>query len=212
MTTIHSPATGETRPTQRATRLDARLNRERLLVAACEIFAERPLDASMEDVARRAGVGTGTLFRNFPRRIDLVRAIYEESLEKLGTLAAELSATRAPWEALVEWLHAFVIFSQANRAIIGEMSQASERDPAFDRRCRAQVDAAIGDVLDRALAAREVDPGLTVADLVQLIGGIVLSIAADETRNEYLLKLMLRGIRRPQEQSKFDLREPAAFR
>lgn len=197
--TNHFPTSGEAGPTQRATRLDARLNRERLLIAAREIFTEKPLDASMDDVAKRAGVGTGTLFRNFPRRIDLVRAIYEENLEQLGTLAAELSTTREPWEGLVEWLHAFVAFSQANRSIIGEMSQASERDPEFDRRCRAQIDAAIGDVLDRALAARAVDPDLTTGDLVQLIGGIVLSIAADDTRNDYLLKLMLRGIQRSQE-------------
>lgn len=197
--TVHSRALSESAPTQRATRLDARLNRERLLIAAREIFTEKPHDASMDDVAKRAGVGTGTLFRNFPRRIDLVRAIFEENLEQLGTLSAELSTMCEPWEGLVEWLHAFVAFSQANRAIIGEMSQPSERDPAFDRRCRAQIDSAIGDVLDRALAAREVDPDLTAGDLVQLIGGMVLSITPDDTRIDYLLKLLLRGIQRPKE-------------
>lgn len=197
--TIPTSESGDTGLTHRATRLDARRNRERLLTAAREIFTENPHEASMDDVAKRAGVGTGTLFRHFPKRIDLIRAIFEENLVQLGTLAADLSTTREPWEGLVEWLHAFVTFSQANRAIIGEMSQPSERDPAFDRRCRSQIDAAIGDVLDRALTARAVDPGLTAGDLVQLIGGMVLSIAADDTRNDYLLRLMLRGIRRPQE-------------
>ncbi|RMX06817.1 TetR/AcrR family transcriptional regulator [Pseudothauera nasutitermitis] len=180
-------------------RLDARRNRERVLLAAREVFAEKQHDASMDDVARRAGVGIGTLFRNFPKRIDLVRALYEEDLQQLGPLAAELAITHKPWEGLVEWLQAFVAFSQANRAIICELSQPSERDPEFDRRAREQIDDAVGNVLDRALAARAVDPDLTPGDLVQLIGGIVLSIAADETRNDYLLNLMLRGIRTPRE-------------
>ena len=95
-------------------------------------------------------MGTGTLFRNFPTRIDLVRAIYEENLLGLGALAAEISITHEPWEALVEWLHAFVAFSQTNRAIIGELNQASNYDSEFDRRTTEQIDTAVVNVLDRA--------------------------------------------------------------
>lgn len=193
------PAPGEAASPRRAMRLDARRNRERLLVAAHEIFTEKPRTASMDDVAKRAGVGTGTLFRNFPTRIDLIHAIYEENLQQLGALAAELSNTHEPWAGLVEWLHAFVAFSQTNRAIIAEMNQASNHDPSFDRRTTEQIDSAVGNVLDRAHAAHAVDPDLTARDLVQLIGGIVLFMATDDTRNEYLLGLMLRGIQTPRD-------------
>lgn len=151
----------------------------------------------MDDVARQAGVGVGTLFRNFPTRLDLVRELYEENLQQLATLAHQLSARREPWEGLVEWLQAFVSFSQTNRVIIGELNQANNHDPEFDRRTTAQIDAAVGNVLDRALAVHAVDPALTARDLVQLVGGIVLFMATDDTRNEYLLSLILKGIRLP---------------
>lgn len=190
-------ASGETPPHRRSMRLDARRNRERILVAARRIFAQRPHEASMDDVARQAGVGVGTLFRNFPTRLDLVRELYEENLQQLATLAHQLSARREPWEGLVEWLQAFVSFSQTNRVIIGELNQANNHDPEFDRRTTAQIDAAVGNVLDRALAVHAVDPALTARDLVQLVGGIVLFMATDDTRNEYLLSLILKGIRLP---------------
>ncbi|GGM63000.1 TetR/AcrR family transcriptional regulator [Microbacterium saperdae] len=191
------PADAEAAAPRRAMRADARRNRERLLIAAHEVFTEKPHEASMDDVAKRAGVGTGTLFRNFPTRIDLIRAIYEENLQQLGALAAEISRTREPWEGLVEWLHAFVVFSQMNRAIIGELNQAANHDPEFDRRTTEQIDTAVGNVLKRAHAAHAVDPDLTARDLVQLIGGLVLFMATDDTRNDYLLGLIVRGIQMP---------------
>ncbi|MGB7963304.1 MAG: hypothetical protein WCF12_10160 [Propionicimonas sp.] len=77
------------------------------------------------------------------------------------------------------------------------LPRAAERSPAAAQHARDSIDAAVGSVLDRALAAGEVDPGLTPPDLVQLIGGMVLSIAANDSRNEYLLRLLLRGMRAP---------------
>ncbi|GAA3819514.1 TetR/AcrR family transcriptional regulator [Cellulomonas soli] len=192
-----APPPQRTSPTGRPMRADARRNRERLLAAAREVFAEKPNDASMDDVARRAGVGIATLFRNFPKRIDLVGALYDEDLDALADRAAELAATRQPWEALTEWLDAFVTFTQAKRTIFAEVIQSFERDPESAQRTRDRIDAAVGTVLERAHAAGEVDPDLTVHDLIQLIGGLVLSVATDDSRTPYLLGLVLRGIRAP---------------
>src|SRR4051795_4372236 len=89
---------------ERPKRADARRNYEKLLAAAREAFAERDTEASLDEIARRAGVGIGTLYRHFPTREALLGAIIGEGVRRLGARAADLSATREPGEALEEWL------------------------------------------------------------------------------------------------------------
>ena len=92
---------------QRPQRADARRNFDALLAAARDAFAEDGTDASLEDVARRAGVGIGTLYRNFPTRRDLFETVYIGEVEALRRAAEDL-ADAPPWDALVTWLHRFV--------------------------------------------------------------------------------------------------------
>src|SRR3954453_8941279 len=104
----------------RPKRADARRNYEKLLAAAREAFTEADRDASLEDIARRAGVGIGTLYRNFPTRSDLVEAVYVDEVDALSRSAAEL-AELEPWEALSAWLRRFVGYVATKQALTEEL-------------------------------------------------------------------------------------------
>ena len=102
---MSTPKAAEPRPM----RADARRNYERLLTAARVAFAEHGTDFSLEDVARRAGVGIGTLYRHFPTRDQLADAVFSEEYEKLTAIARELATAEPPGQALMTWLHTFMV-------------------------------------------------------------------------------------------------------
>src|ERR1700716_2419407 len=104
----------------RPKRADARRNYEKVVAAAREAFAEHGASASLEEIARRAEVGIGTLYRHFPNRQALLEAVYVEEVEELCRSAADF-AELPPWEALVAWLHRFVAYLAAKRALAGEL-------------------------------------------------------------------------------------------
>jgi len=101
-------ATAAELPAAKPMRADARRNYQRLLAAGRAVLTERGSEASMEEIAKTADVGVGTLYRHFPRRIDLVEAVYREDVDGLVSLAQELAETAEPWDGLVQWLQAFV--------------------------------------------------------------------------------------------------------
>src|SRR5215472_6396364 len=111
MSTLEAPAPGPG-----PMRADARRNRERLLAAALAAFAERAADdTSLEEIARRASVGIGTLYRHFPTRQALLEAVYTDQVESLSARAAELLHSESPGDALAEWLRAMMKFSSTKR-------------------------------------------------------------------------------------------------
>src|SRR5689334_9077940 len=146
-------ATETTRPAlrvdlKRPQRADARRNFDALLTAAREAFAAKGVDASLEDIARRAGVGIGTLYRNFPTRQDLLTAVYFGEIEEL-CIAAEEVAGLPPWEALASWLQRFVAYVGTKRAIWESLN----RDTDNFREARAAMYAAGTPLFERAQAA-----------------------------------------------------------
>src|ERR1700686_3026253 len=104
----------------RPMRADARRNYEKVLVAARDAFAEGGASTSLEEIARRAGVGIGTLYRNFPNRQTLLEAVYLDELHALCRTAEELREL-PPWDALVSWLHRFVAYLSTKQALAQEM-------------------------------------------------------------------------------------------
>src|SRR4051812_17930442 len=126
----------------RPKRADALRNYEKLVAAAREAFTEADRSASLEDIARRAGVGIGTLYRNFPTRADLVQAIYVDEVEALSRSAAELPDLE-PGEALWGWLHRFVGYVATKQALSEELFgvAAPERRAVFAG-CRAMLSSA----------------------------------------------------------------------
>ena len=106
-------------------RADARRNREALLRAANDAFTDVGASASLEDIARRAGVGIGTLYRHFPTRKDLFEAVYVHEVEALCQSAADLTKL-APWDALAAWLRRFVSYLATKRAVLEELASESQ--------------------------------------------------------------------------------------
>lgn len=184
-----------TETASRPMRADARRNYERLLAAGREVLTERGTEATMEEVARRADVGVGTLYRHFPRRIDLVEAVYREDVDGLVALAERVCAEQAPWDALVTWLHAFVRYAENKRTFLSELHEAFEKCPEAALRSREKIQGAVGAVLRRAQDGGSVRPDLDGADLMQLVGGMCMARTATLEQNERLLALVLDGIR-----------------
>ena len=111
---------------QRPKRADARRNYERLLAAASAVFTERAADdASLEEIARRAGVGIGTLYRHFPTRQALLEAVYRDQVTALCARAGELASTEPPGRALTLWLRAVVDFGKTKHSLISAMRAGS---------------------------------------------------------------------------------------
>jgi AcrR family transcriptional regulator len=187
----------QTEPVQlskRPKRADALRNYERLLAAAREAFTEADRSASLEDIARRAGVGIGTLYRHFPTRADLVQAIYVDEVEALSRSAAEL-APLEPWEALTSWLRRFVGYVATKQALADELFAVAERDDAVFAGCRSMLHSAGEPLLRRAQDAGIVRPDVEIDEVVRMVGGIAKIPADDPADIQRLLAVALDGLR-----------------
>ena len=191
-----SSSTTQTAPgPARPLRADARRNRERLVTAARAVLTARGGEASMDEIAKAADVGVGTLYRHFPRRIDLVEAVYREDVDGLVALADEVAEQLEPWPALERWLEGFVAYAQVKRTFLTELHEAFEKSPDLALQSRDRMRTALGRVLARAQAAGVARPDLDGADLMQLVGGMCMARAAHEEQTLRLLRLVLDGVR-----------------
>jgi AcrR family transcriptional regulator len=175
---------------RRPQRADARRNFDALLAAAREAFGEKGTEASLEDIARRAGVGIGTLYRNFPTRKDLFEAVYVEEVNQLSRTAAA-TAGLPPWDALVTWLQRFVGYIATKRAIV----EALNREAEMFRSCRITMHAAGEPLLARAQEAGEVRPDVTFDDLLRMVAGLSSATFVDDEQRVRVLALALDGLR-----------------
>ena len=175
-------------------RADARRNVDKLVTAAREAFAERGSETSMEDVARRAGVGVGTLYRHFPRRIDLVEAVYALDIDALVG-AADDSEVAEPWQALTDWLGAYVRYVESKRTFLTELHEAFEKNPELRSAVRERVYGAAARVLARAQKRGVARADVSAEDLMHLVGGMCLATTTVTGQNARLLSVVLAGIK-----------------
>lgn len=182
-----------------AQRADARRNYERILAVAMEEVAAHGADASLEQIARTAGVGSATVRRHFPGRRALLEAVFRERIATLCARAGELAEVADARAALLEWLGAFTAYAASARGMAAALAQEGLLDPedGGDNACSAQLIQACGPLLRRAQRAGAVAPGVAVADLLTLITGIALATerhpdAAAEA--ERLLGLVVGGV------------------
>ncbi|GAB7037031.1 TetR/AcrR family transcriptional regulator [Catenuloplanes niger JCM 9533] len=176
---------------RRPQRADARRNYDALLAAAREVFAEKGTEASLEEIARRAGVGIGTLYRNFPARQDLFEAVYVGEVERLCEVADEV-ADLPPWDALEAFLRRFVNFAATKRAI----KEALTAESAMFVGCRADMYAAGRPLLERAQAAGVARADATFDDVLRMVSGITAGAYVDDAQRERVLAMALDGVRR----------------
>jgi AcrR family transcriptional regulator len=181
----------------RPLRADASRNRARLVDAARAAFAARGSSTTVEEVAKAADVGVGTLYRHFPRRIDLVEAVYREDVDELVAQATELSTRAGPWDGLVGWLEGFVRYAQAKRTFLTELHEAFEKNPDLAVQSREKIAGAAGEVLRRAQDAGLARADVSQEDLMQLVGGMCMARNATLEQNQRLLTFVLDGIRQP---------------
>ncbi|MET9968662.1 TetR family transcriptional regulator [Streptomyces sp. NPDC006356] len=179
-------------------RADARRNHERLVTAARSAFAEHGTAASLEDVARRAGVGIGTLYRHFPNRDALLSAVFEDAVGDLLTRSHELLNAPEPCTALVTWLREMVTHAGEYRGLARSLMSVSTDTTSALSRCSGPIREAGGALLARAQEAGTVREDVAITDLLQLTHAIAL--AAEETPDDpgladRLLMLTLRGLK-----------------
>ena len=180
--------------TARPKRADARRNYDKVIAAAREAFAERGASTSLEEIARRAEVGIGTLYRNFPNRQTLLEAVYVGELEGLCRAAGELEDAD-PWDALVGWLRRCVGYMATKQALAQELMDYIERDAPLFTSCRAMMYEAGEPLLERAQAAGEVRPDVALSEIIQMVGGIAKIQGAEPAQIEHILDIALDGLR-----------------
>lgn len=186
MTTVDDVVIAARRP-QRA---DARRNYDALIAAGRAAFAENGSSASLEDIARRAGVGVGTLYRNFPTRDDLIEAVYLEEVASLAK-SAEDAATMAPFEALETWLDRFVDYVGTKHALIDGLNRESD----VFAQCRGIMYGAGEPLLARAQAAGEARADVSISDVVKLVSGVSGVMTDDADQKQRLVRLVVDSIR-----------------
>jgi AcrR family transcriptional regulator len=179
---------GEPRPM----RADAQRNYERLLSAAAAAFTEHGADdVSLEEIARRAGVGIGTLYRHFPTRQALLEAVYREQVEAVRAAAEEQLQSDAPGEALAAWLRVLVDFSSTKHSLTTALLATMDKDSELIR-------GAAEALLARAQEAGAVRADVDAKDLIRLVHAVNLAAQygpADPGQRDRMLGFILDGLR-----------------
>lgn len=188
-----------TAKTGRPMRADARRNYDRILATAEVAIARHGADASLEEIARRAGVGSATLHRHFPSRRALLEAVFHDRVEALCARARELAGDAEPGPALVVWLRAVGAYVADTRGLAASLiGGARDGGPPQGDACYAMIADAGAELLRRAREADAVRPGVSIDDLLALVNAI--SLAAEHgpggaAEADRLLALAIDGIR-----------------
>jgi AcrR family transcriptional regulator len=178
----------------RPKRADARRNYDKVIAAARSAFTEGGAETSLEGIARRAGVGIGTLYRHFPNRQALLEAVYVEEVERLSATAAELAGLD-PWQALSTWLEGFVEYMVTKQALATELLDNVDPGAPLFLSCRASLYAAAGPLLERAQAAGVVRGDVELSDVIHLVGGIAKMQSSGPEQVARVLAVALDGLR-----------------
>ncbi|MEU3985820.1 TetR/AcrR family transcriptional regulator [Streptomyces sp. NPDC026672] len=180
-----------------AQRADARRNYLRILSVAQEEVAAHGAGASLEQIARTAGVGSATVRRHFPTRNALLRAVFRERLEGLAALAREAAGRTDTDAALLDWLTALTSYAVSARGLAAALASDPATEAGHTDACSAVVTDAAGPLLRRAASEGLVPADLTVTDVLTLVAGIALATEHrpdPATAADRLLRLVVRGI------------------
>lgn len=174
-------------------RADAARNRQKLLEAATEAFAEAGTDASLEAIAKRAGVGIGTLYRHFPTRDALVEASYRNEVAQLAAAAGDLLAEHPADVALAEWMKRFVAYVATKRGMADALQSVVASNSELFAESKRQMVAAVTELVDAGRSSCTIRPDAQPEDILHAMS-VVKTI--DDTRQaERVLELLLDGLR-----------------
>ena len=181
----------------RKPRADAERNRVRLLETAKAAFAEKGSGASLDEIARIAGVGAGTLYRHFPTRDALVAAVYRNETEQLVAAARRLAETHPPVMALREWLLLFVDYMATKHGMHEVLNSIVGGASDLYLASTAQVKQAIAKLVDRAVASGDIRLDLDPLDLLRALAGVAnIGLGPDgERAAKRLVDILIAGVR-----------------
>ena len=197
MTTRTRARRASSRKEPRPLRRDAEENRRRLLEAAREVFAESGFEATMDEVAARAGVGVGTAYRRFANKEELIAALFQDRVAELVEVTERALAEEDPWQGIVAYLEGTIDLQSCDRGL-KELVLSSPRGREFVSEARAQLKPRVDELVARAHRAGRLRPGIETTDLVavQLMLSAVADPAAGETADAWrrFLPLVLDGL------------------
>ena len=179
-----------------AKRADAQRNTDALLKAALAVFAKSGVDAPVRDIAEKAGVGVGTVYRHFPQRSDLIVAVFRQEVDACADAAATLASKYPPTEALSRWMLRFTEFVAAKRGLATALHSG---DPAYEplpAYYDARLRPAMETLLNRAVAAGQIRAGIAPGDLLSAAVSLcrpAYDVAPDHTKR--MLALLIDGLR-----------------
>ena len=177
-------------------RADARRNEDAVLDAAKELFATSGIDTTVRDIAAKAGVGMGTLYRRFPKRSDLIVGVFRREVDACTAAAAELASESPPGEAVARWLERYWRFLTTKRGLASALHSG---DPAYDAlpdHFRNNFEPALASLLDAAGAAGEVRRDVKAWDLLRAIAALAMAADSDDPAHARpMLQLLIDGLR-----------------
>jgi AcrR family transcriptional regulator len=182
----------------RKPRADSARNRQLLMDAAKAGFSEVGLNVSLEEIARRAGVGIGTLYRHFPSREAVVEAVYRREVEHLAEAVPQLLETSPAGEALHKWMHLFVDYIATKRLIAPSLGAASGRSSTLYATSAELITRAISTLVKRAVASGDVRKDIDPPDLLRALVGVSYGNpdAGWEASARRLIDILMDGLRR----------------
>ncbi len=185
----------QTKPKLRA---DAERNRQRLLSAAMEVFAERGIDVTLDDIARHAGVGVGTAYRRFANKDELIDALFEQRIEAMAAVAEEAAQAPTGWDGLVLFLNAAMEMQVADRGLAQVMFSVNQAQHRVAK-ARARIAPRVGRLVARAQEEGSVRADLDPLDIpvINLMVGIVVDLGRSSAPDlwQRILGIVLDGLR-----------------
>ena len=176
-------------------RADARQNNARLIAAATAAFAERGAEAPLEDIARRAGVGIGTLYRHFPTRLDLQAAVFRSQVGAVCGEGETLAASGSPEEAFAGWLRALGGYLVTKRGLSHALIEAVGIESELISSCWMAMRQTTERLLAAAQQAGAIRPDVDATDVMRLVHGVSVSTERAPERADMLMSVMLDGLR-----------------
>ncbi len=181
---------------ERRVRADAKRNTDALLEAALTVFAASGVDAPVREIAEKAGVGIGTVYRHFPQRSDLIAAVFRREIDACADAALILTGQYAPFDALARWMQRYAAFIATKRGLAKALHSG---DPAFDALpayFSQRLQPALQTLLASAEAAGEVRPDVEASDLLHAVANLCLSARSDgPSHADRMVALLLDGLR-----------------
>ncbi|HLG68504.1 MAG TPA: helix-turn-helix domain-containing protein [Acidimicrobiales bacterium] len=181
----------------RPQRSDARRNHERLLSAATQSLEERGAEASLEDIARRAGVGIGTLYRHFPTRDALLEAVFRRNVDQLCAGGRQLLETLPPEEALATWMRRLVEYVAAKKGLATHLKTVLAADSDLFVSTHERIGATIRSLVGAAVAAGAIRADVDPEDLLRALFGVCLMAddSGSQERARRISGLLMDGLR-----------------